>query len=62
MIPDALAGVWALRELLGEHAPELHEVIINIDDDRGPPVTAMLAAHYCIRAINPMSGAIVSAT
>ena len=56
-IPDTLGGVRTLHELLGEHAEEPHEVIIGIEKDRGLLITAMLAAHYRIYAVNPMSAA-----
>ena len=56
-IPDTLAGVRTLHELLGEHADEPEEVIVGIEKDRGLLVTAMLGARYRVYAINPMSAA-----
>lgn len=56
-IPDTLAGVRALHELLGEHAEEPEEVIVGIEKDRGLIVEAMLGARYRVYAINPMSSA-----
>ena len=54
-IPDTLAGVRALHELLAPYAEEPDEVIVAIEKDRGLIVTAMLGARYRVFAINPMS-------
>jgi hypothetical protein len=56
-IPDTLAGVRALHELLGEHAEEPEVVIVGIEKDRGLIVASMLGANYRVYAINPMSAA-----
>ncbi len=56
-IPDSLAGVRALHELLDEHVEEPTEVIIGIEKDRGLLVSALIAAHYRVYAVNPMSAA-----
>jgi transposase len=54
-IPDTLAGVRTLHEMIGTHAEEPAEVIIGIEKDRGLIVTAMLGARYRVYAINPLS-------
>ena len=54
-IPDTLAGVRALHELLAPFAEEPDEVIVGIEKDRGLIVTAMLGANYRVYALNPMS-------
>ena len=56
-IPDTLAGVRTLHELLGDHAEEPEDVIVGIEKDRGLLVAAMLGAHYRVFAINPLSAA-----
>ena len=56
-IPDTLAGVRALHELLGEHVEEPEVVVVGIEKDRGLIVAAMLGANYRVYAINPMSAA-----
>ena len=54
-IPDTLAGVRALHELLGKHAQEPEEVLAGIEKDRGLIVTALLGASYRVYGLNPMS-------
>ena len=54
-IPDSLAGVRSLHEMLGEHAQEPEEVLIGIEKDRGLIVTALLSSHHRVYALNPMS-------
>jgi hypothetical protein len=54
-IPDTLAGVRALHELLAPLAEEPNEVIVGIEKERGLIVTAMLGANYRVYALNPMS-------
>jgi hypothetical protein len=54
-IPDTLAGVRAMHELLAPYAEEPDEVFVGIEKDRGLVVTAMLGAHYHVYALNPMS-------
>jgi hypothetical protein len=54
-IPDTLAGVRTLHELLAPFADEPSDVIVAIEKDRGLIVTAMLGARYRVYAINPMS-------
>jgi transposase len=66
-LPEGLEGITRLHELVAEHAPagwsELPseqaagQVIVGIETDRGPWVTALRAAGYQVFAINPLSAA-----
>lgn len=54
-IPDSLAGVVALHELVGQHVEDPKDVLVGIEKDRGLLVTALLGAGYHVYALNPMS-------
>jgi hypothetical protein len=54
-IPDTLAGMSALHELLAKHADNPEEVLVGIEKDRGLIVTALVGARYQVWALNPMS-------
>ncbi len=66
-LPEGLEGITRLHALIAEHAPaawsELPpeqvagQVIVGIETDRGPWVTALRAAGYQVFAINPLSAA-----
>ena len=56
-LPEGVAGVAALHELIAEHASDPGEVVIGIETERGPWVSALLAAGYRVYAINPRSAA-----
>jgi transposase len=66
-LPEGLEGITKLHALVAEHAPadwaELESeevaarVIIGIETDRGPWVSALGAAGHQVYAINPMSAA-----
>jgi hypothetical protein len=59
-LPEGLAGVSALHELVAEHldpAGEPDQVLVGIETERGPWVQALLAAGYVVYAINPMQAA-----
>lgn len=66
-LPEGLEGISRLHALIAEHAPaawtELSpeeaagRVVIGIETDRGPWVTALRAAGYQVFAINPLSAA-----
>jgi transposase len=66
-LPEGLAGITRLHALVAEHAPaswvELTaeqvaaQVVVGIETDRGPWVTALRAAGYQVYAINPLSAA-----
>jgi transposase len=57
-LPEGVAGLAALHELIGEHsgpAGEPPQVVVGIETDRGPWVQALLAAGYQVFAVNPLS-------
>src|SRR5215475_14435574 len=57
-LPEGVSGVARLHELIAAHVPEGDgpgEVLIGIETDRGPWVTALVAAGYRVYAVNPMS-------
>jgi transposase len=66
-LPEGLEGMTRLHALVAEHAPEVWadlpseqvagRVIVGIETDRGPWVTALRAAGYQVFAINPLSAA-----
>jgi transposase len=55
-LPEGVAGIARLHELIGAHLEEDTEagqVTIGIETDRGPWVQALLAAGYLVYAVNP---------
>jgi transposase len=55
-LPEGVAGVARLHELIGGHLPEdagPEEVAVGIETGRGPWVQALLAAGYTVYAVNP---------
>jgi hypothetical protein len=54
-IPDTLAGVRALHELLALYVREPDEVLIGIEKERGLIVVSLLGANYRVYALNPLS-------
>jgi transposase len=54
-LPEGLAGISALHELLARHADEPREVVIGIETDRGLWMQALVAAGYQVYAINPLA-------
>jgi transposase len=56
-LPEGLAGIQALHEMIAEHADNPRQVFIGIETDRGLWVTALAAAGYLVWAINPMAAA-----
>ena len=56
-LPEGLAGIGELHQLLARHADGPGEVVIGIEIDRGLWVTALEAAGYQVYAINPMAAA-----
>jgi transposase len=65
-LPEGMAGMTRLHELLAEHLDQdtvdpqtgtltQDAVIVGIETDRGPWVSALVAAGYQVYAINPMS-------
>jgi transposase len=58
--PEGVAGFAGLHALIADHlseAAEPSDVVIGIETDRGPWVTALIAAGYQVFAINPMQAA-----
>jgi transposase len=56
-LPEGVAGMARLHELIGQHLgvdAEDAEVVIGIETDRGPWVTALVAAGYTVYAVNPL--------
>ncbi len=56
-LPEGLAGITGLHELVAEHldpAGEPDQVLVGIETERGPWVQALLAAGYIVYPINPM--------
>jgi hypothetical protein len=56
-LPEGVAGIAQLHELiarhLGEDADEA-EVVVGIETDRGPWVTALVSAGYLVFPVNPL--------
>jgi transposase len=56
-LPEGVAGMTQLHELIGRHVPEDAEdaeVVIGIETDRGPWVAALVAAGYAVFPVNPL--------
>lgn len=54
-LPEGLAGIGQLHELVATHAEEADQVVIAIETDRGLWVGALTAAGYQVFAINPLT-------
>jgi transposase len=56
-LPEGVAGMSQLHELIGRFLPEDADgadVVIGIETDRGPWVTALVAAGYMVYPVNPL--------
>ena len=55
-LPEGVAGIGQLHELIGRFVPADGdaEVQVGIETDRGPWVTALLAAGYVVFPVNPL--------
>src|SRR5215468_7668193 len=56
-LPEGVAGMARLHELIGEQLGEdadAAEVIIGTETDRGPWVAALVAAGYPVYGVNPL--------
>jgi transposase len=53
-LPEGAAGMAGLHALIAGHADEDAEVLAGIETDRGPWVTALVAAGYAVFAVNPL--------
>jgi Transposase/Transposase IS116/IS110/IS902 family len=56
-LPEGLAGIARLHELIAEHAEDPAQVVIGIETDRGLWVDAVTAAGYQVFAVNPLAAA-----
>lgn len=54
-LPEGLAGIRQLHELLAAHAEEPDQVVVGIETDRGLWVGALSAAGYQVYAVNPLA-------
>jgi transposase len=54
-LPEGLAGVRQLHELISTHAEEPDQVVVGVETDRGLWVGALAAAGYQVFAINPLA-------
>ncbi len=54
-LPEGLAGIRQLHELIAKHAEEPHQVMVGIETDRGLWVAALTAAGYQVFAVNPLA-------
>jgi hypothetical protein len=58
-LSEGVAGIARLHELIAAHVAEGDgpgDVLIGIETDRGPWVTALVAAGYRVYAVNPDVG------
>ena len=56
-LPEGVAGIAQLHELIGRYLPEDAadaEVVVGIETDRGPWVTALIAVGYTVYPVNPL--------
>ena len=56
-LPEGVAGIAELHALVGAHLGEdadEAEVVVGIETDRGPWVTALIAAGYLVFPVNPL--------
>src|SRR5271165_1949632 len=56
-LPEGVAGIAQLHELVGRYLPEYAEdaeVAVGIETDRGPWVAALIAAGYTVYPVNPL--------
>jgi len=59
-LPEGAAGMARLHALVGEHLGEdaaPGQVVVGIETDRGPWVSALVAAGYQVIAVNPVQAA-----
>ncbi len=54
-LPEGLAGICRLHELIADHADQPELAVIGIETDRGLWVNALTAAGYQVFAVNPMA-------
>jgi transposase len=59
-LPEGVAGIARLHAMIAEQLGEdtdTAEVLVGIETERGPWVTALLAAGYTVYAVNPLQAA-----
>ena len=54
-LPEGLAGIRQVHELIAEHAEQPDQVVIGIETDRGLWVAALIGAGYRVFAVNPLA-------
>ncbi len=54
-LPEGIAGVARLHEMVSDHVSDPGEVVVGIETDRGLWVGALVGAGYQVYAINPMA-------
>jgi transposase len=54
-LPEGLAGIRGLHELVAGHVDAPGEVVVGIETDRGLWVDALTAAGYHVYAVNPLA-------
>lgn len=54
-LPEGLAGITALHEMVAVHADDPAQVVVGIETDRGMWVQALIAAGYQVYAVNPLA-------
>src|ERR1700738_778273 len=54
-LPEGLAGISQLHELIAGRADEPEQVVVGIETDRGLWVGALIAAGYQLFALNPLA-------
>src|ERR1700738_812987 len=54
-LPEGLAGISQLHELIAGRADEPEQVVVGIETDRGLWVGAVIAAGYQLFAVNPLA-------
>jgi len=60
-LPEGVAGMTRLHELVGRYLgedAEGAEAAIGIETDRGPWVTALVAAGYVVYPVNPLQASV----
>jgi hypothetical protein len=54
-LPEGLAGIRALHELIADHVTEPSQAVIGIETDRGPWVQTLSASEFQVFAVNPLA-------
>jgi len=54
-LPEGLAGISSLHDIVATHASDPDQVVIGIETDRGLWVNALVAAGYQVYAVNPLA-------